>query len=441
MCIFCGRWFCSSRWDGGCCAWAVALGSRAAYPSSLKVSCWVARKTHATFSSSLRCVSFVIEAVCSMACSVLVRFTMFWIFSRRIPGAVCFSLFHCKAMTLFAIHCWSVLIFLLPRFILLSCSCSTSLDSAFFAAESGSSYHWDAEITLERERQVCFHEVIVWIMKNCFFSAFPLPHKCFERSVFPLPLDGPLRQQALLVVAQSGCLLARRRAGRARRHRPTCCSELATRQVHEADARSAQLAAALGTRSSGPHHEPPRASAWCPIAAPGLVATRRSHRPATHTRGARPHQDSPCRHSRAAPQGACARSSVSAPGCTTGSTRTLPTAGSGARQQKHACAVTDLCDKNQVWTPTATAICDAEAAALHAHDELFSKHIEPEPAPEDPVEWAMADTSDDEDDAPMPDAPPEPELIDMPPGPASAPPMSNLERCIALRLVCGAGPR
>ena len=70
---------------------------------------------------------------------------------------------------------------------------------------------------------------------------------------------------------------------------------------------------------------------------------------------------------------------------------------------------------------------------LHAHDELFSKHIEPEPAPEDPVDWAMAEASDDEDDAPMPDAPPEPELIDMPPAPASARPMSNLERwCMAL---------
>ena len=33
----------------------------------------------------------------------------------------------------------------------------------------------------------------------------------------------------------------------------------------------------------------------------------------------------------------------------------------------------------------------------------------------------------------LPDAPPEPEMIDMPP--ASARPMSNLERCIALRLV------
>ena len=64
------------------------------------------------------------------------------------------------------------------------------------------------------------------------------------------------------------------------------------------------------------------------------------------------------------------------------------------------------------------------AASLHSHDELFAKHIEPEP-----VDWATEEASDDEDDAPMPD------LIDMPPAPASAPPMSNLERCIALRLV------
>ena len=40
----------------------------------------------------------------------------------------------------------------------------------------------------------------------------------------------------------------------------------------------------------------------------------------------------------------------------------------------------------------------------------------------------MAESSDDEDDAPMTDAPPEPEVIDM-------------ELCIALRLVYGAGPR
>ena len=115
-------------------------------------------------------------------------------------------------------------------------------------------------------------------------------------------------------------------------------------------------------------------------------------------------------------------------------------------------AVTDLCNANQVWLTgwrrlrahSDGVFRDAveEAAALHAHDELFAKHIVPEPAEEGPPIWAMAEESDD-DDAPMPDAPPEPEpeLIDMPPAPASAPRMSNLERCIALRLVYGSGPR
>ena len=80
---------------------------------------------------------------------------------------------------------------------------------------------------------------------------------------------------------------------------------------------------------------------------------------------------------------------------------------------------------------------------LHATGDLFAKEIEPEPAPEDPVDWARAETSDDEDDAPIPNAPasPELELIDMPPTPASGSPMLNLERCIALRLVYGAAPR
>ena len=114
VCIFYGRWFCSSRWDGGCCAVAAALGALHRRRSAVGR---LAR--HATNSPTLRCVLFVIEAVCSMACSVLTRFTMFcFFFSRIIPGAVCFSLFHCKAMTLLAIHCWSALIFLLPRFIL-----------------------------------------------------------------------------------------------------------------------------------------------------------------------------------------------------------------------------------------------------------------------------------------------------------------------------------
>ena len=62
--------------------------------------------------------------------------------------------------------------------------------------------------------------------------------------------------------------------------------------------------------------------------------------------------------------------------------------------------------------------------ALHARDELFSKQ--------------RRQTS--EGDAPMPDAP-EAELIDLLPAPASAPPMSSMERSIALRLLYGAGPR
>ena len=94
-------------------------------------------------------------------------------------------------------------------------------------------------------------------------------------------------------------------------------------------------------------------------------------------------------------------------------------------------AVTDLCEKDQAWTTGWSRLrahsddefeaAVAEAAALHVHDELYAKHVEPEPAPEDPVDWAMAEATDGEDDAPMPDAPPEAELIDMPPAPASAP--------------------
>ena len=111
----------------------------------------------------------------------------------------------------------------------------------------------------------------------------------------------------------------------------------------------------------------------------------------------------------------------------------------------------DLCDQNQAWTTgwsRLRAHSDAEfreaveeATELHATGVLFARQIETETAPEDLVDWAKAEASDNEDGAPVPDAPLEPELIDMPPAPASASPMSSLERCIALRLVCGAGPR
>ena len=112
----------------------------------------------------------------------------------------------------------------------------------------------------------------------------------------------------------------------------------------------------------------------------------------------------------------------------------------------------DLCDANQVWATgwrRLRAHVDAhfkeaieKAEALHARGDLFAIHIEPEPAPEDPVDWAMAEQSDEDGDDPPPHADAEePEVIDMPPAPASAPRMSNLERCIALRLVYGSGPR
>ena len=93
-----------------------------------------------------------------------------------------------------------------------------------------------------------------------------------------------------------------------------------------------------------------------------------------------------------------------------------------------ACAVTDLCDKNQAWTTCwlrLRAHCDddfrdaTEAAALDAHDEdafdeLFAKHITAELADECLPVWAMAEVSDEDGTPTYADAH-EPELIDMPP--------------------------
>ena len=104
----------------------------------------------------------------------------------------------------------------------------------------------------------------------------------------------------------------------------------------------------------------------------------------------------------------------------------------------------DLLDENVAWSTRCRQLrarsdndfreAGEKANELHATGDLFAKRIEPEPAPADPVEWPMTEASEDADDAPVPDAPasPELELIDMPPVPASAPPMSNLERCIAV---------
>ena len=141
----------NSTFGGGFCVWAAALGL-------LEV-----RVVYAIFASAHFLVGFRSVTPCCCVVSILGTLEQshgpFFAFGRSF----------CEfATTLF--HCWSV--FLHPRYSqvcsfsfsrcsfcvplcgtgLLSCSCSTSLYSAFFAAESGSSYHQDAEITLERER-------------------------------------------------------------------------------------------------------------------------------------------------------------------------------------------------------------------------------------------------------------------------------------------------
>ena len=110
----------------------------------------------------------------------------------------------------------------------------------------------------------------------------------------------------------------------------------------------------------------------------------------------------------------------------------------------------DFCDKNwRTGCRPLRAHSDAhfkeaveEAAALHARDELFAKHITPESAGEGSLVWAVAEESDDDEDGTPPHADAdEHQLIAMLPAPASALPMSNLERCIALCLENCSGPR
>ena len=95
------------------------------------------------------------------------------------------------------------------------------------------------------------------------------------------------------------------------------------------------------------------------------------------------------------------------------------------RQSSAERAVTELCDKNQLlstgWRQLRARSDDdfreAVAKANELPGDLIAKQIEPELAPEDPAEAS--------DDAPVPDAPapPQSELIDMLPTPASARPI------------------
>ena len=121
------------------------------------------------------------------------------------------------------------------------------------------------------------NEVTAWIMRNLFFSAFSRS-KSVSQVFFHCPsMDRFVSKRSSSSVDLDSSSRNDVRAERAAIALSVCLSEFATRQVHEADARSAQLAAALGTSSSGAHPRPPRASTWCPLAAPGLVDRLAAH--------------------------------------------------------------------------------------------------------------------------------------------------------------------
>ena len=69
-----------------------------------------------------------------------------------------------------------------PSGLLLSCSCSTSLDSAFLQRRAPlliietQKSPWNVSDRFVSRKN---NGVTVWIMKFLFFSAFPLPNKCF----------------------------------------------------------------------------------------------------------------------------------------------------------------------------------------------------------------------------------------------------------------------
>ena len=101
-------------------------------------------------------------------------------------------------------------------------------------------------------------------------------------------------------------------------------------------------------------------------------------------------------------------------------------------------AVKDLCAQNKVWKTgwrQLRAQSDAEFrdAVTEAADSTPTLSSSPSTSSLSPLQktpwngpWQRRQTT---------------RTIDMPPAPASAPRMSNSERCIALRLVYGAGPR
>ena len=149
-----------------------------------------------------------------MACSVLARFTMFWIFFSQNSWCILLLVVPLQGNDTFRGSTFTVGVFSRGPFrvplrgtdLLLSCSRSTSLDSAFLQRRATlpiietQKSPWNvSDMSVSRKN----NEVTVWIMRNLFFFQPFHSHTSvlFQRSIFPLHLDGPLRQQALLVVS------------------------------------------------------------------------------------------------------------------------------------------------------------------------------------------------------------------------------------------------
>ena len=211
-------------------------------------------------------------------------------------------------------------------------------------------------------RQVCFQAKKTSLSGPVNVFVFSLFHaqKVFPKCFLPLPLDAVLRQQALF-------LLARRRAGRAARHRTVCWSRgRPSWQQHwdgnvlfrstSSTTMSARMVSAYRSRvgsnqeTPSPHRSLRRRSPTSTLRPPQPLHSSKTNRAAAVRSAARSTSTPSCatgsstcwtsgRHNDdGARSSACAKSSACAPGCSTGSTRTLPTAGNGAHQQKHRSA-------------------------------------------------------------------------------------------------------
>ena len=303
---FCSRQLCFPRWtdlrfcardslEPGSLLLLVSLGCGTLLRQEF--TCWTSRKTlrqkHASTFSRVD-LSLSCKAVCSVIIScgvVCVSRCSRCGFSLRIPsaamlfvGPLCKSLYTSGGSTFTVVdaaHFPSLELLLSSHLRREACTMTASASFELRKwrilqrrAQKSPRNVSDVDRFVSRKNVVfsAFQEVFFPQRTVCHGQVFSRSKNCFSTASHP---DEALPVFALFLTA--GVAASRRRAGRAGRHLPVCCLELATRQIHENAPRSAQLAAALGTSPAGPQHEPPRAPAGHPLAAPGLVATRRSY--------------------------------------------------------------------------------------------------------------------------------------------------------------------